>query len=81
MMVSFKESFDWLAQNREKIKTDEKEVAKHLQIAIGDLPMSRELIKKKYCTSYISEYINDEDSSLFYSNVNEIWGLYFKKEY
>uniref|UniRef100_A0A915BHG1 Uncharacterized protein n=2 Tax=Parascaris univalens TaxID=6257 RepID=A0A915BHG1_PARUN len=40
------ESFDWLAQNREKIKTDEKEVAKHLQIAIGDLPMSRELIKK-----------------------------------
>ncbi|VDM27662.1 unnamed protein product, partial [Toxocara canis] len=40
------ESFDWLAQNREKVKSDRKEVAKHLQIAIGDLPISRDLIKK-----------------------------------
>ncbi|KHN87685.1 hypothetical protein Tcan_18492 [Toxocara canis] len=41
------ESFDWLAQNREKVKSDRKEVAKHLQIAIGDLPISRDLIKKE----------------------------------
>ncbi|VDM94864.1 unnamed protein product [Thelazia callipaeda] len=41
-----REAFDWLAENRDEMENDPQQYADHLLAAIGDLVMSRELVKK-----------------------------------
>ncbi|KAL3995593.1 hypothetical protein ACH3XW_26470 [Acanthocheilonema viteae] len=41
-----REAFDWLAENRDQMENNPKKFANYLMTAVGELVMSRELIKK-----------------------------------
>ncbi|VDK54684.1 unnamed protein product [Gongylonema pulchrum] len=41
-----REAFDWLAENRHRMNDNSRKFAEQLNIAVGDLVMSRELIRK-----------------------------------
>uniref|UniRef100_A0A7I4K7A3 Bm1574 n=1 Tax=Brugia malayi TaxID=6279 RepID=A0A7I4K7A3_BRUMA len=56
-----KEAFDWLAENRDQMDSNPKNFANHLIIAVGQLVISRDLIKNVMKKLFKDEIITSNE--------------------